>query len=138
MKRIWKKRQSMGIKSFVGLMFALLLTGVAVAEEGATHKLDEIVVTATKTPKKLENVPAVVTIIGPEEIEATPARTVGDLLADLPGVFPSEPQGVGVVTPQTVTMRGNGFTGHTLVLVDGQRINSPSNDYTYLTAIPVR
>jgi outer membrane receptor for ferrienterochelin and colicin len=128
----------MGIKSFVGLMFALLLTGVAVAEEGATHKLDEIVVTATKTPKKLENVPAVVTIIGPEEIEATPARTVGDLLVDLPGVFPSEPQGVGVVTPQTVTMRGNGFTGHTLVLVDGQRINSPSNDYTYLTAIPVR
>jgi outer membrane receptor for ferrienterochelin and colicin len=138
MKRIWKKRQAIGIKSFVGLMLALMLTGVAVAEEESPQKLDDVVVTATKTPKKLENVPAVVTIISSEEIEATPARTVGDLLADLPGVFPTEPQGVGVVTPQKVTMRGNGFAGHTLVLLDGQRINNPSTDYTYLTTIPVR
>jgi outer membrane receptor for ferrienterochelin and colicin len=86
----------------------------------------------------LENVPAVVSVIGPEEIEATPARTVGDLLANLPGVFPAEPQGVGVVTPQKVTMRGNGFAGHTLVLLDGQRINNPSTDYAYLTTMPVR
>jgi outer membrane receptor for ferrienterochelin and colicin len=138
MKWIWKKRQAMGAKCFAGLMLALLLAGVAIAEEQTPRKLDDVVVTATKTPKKLENVPAVVTVIGPEEIEATPARTVGDLLADLPGVLPSEPQGVGVVTPQKVTMRGNGFAGHTLVLLDGQRINNPSTDYTYVTAIPVR
>ncbi|MGD9367461.1 MAG: TonB-dependent receptor [Desulfobacteraceae bacterium] len=138
MEWIWKKRQTMGVKCFAGMMLAFLLAGVAVAEEQSSQKLDDVVVTATKTPKKLENVPAVVTIIGPEEIEATPARTVGDLLFDLPGVYPTEPQGVGVVTPQKVTMRGNGFAGHTLVLLDGQRINNPSTDYTYLTTMPVR
>ncbi|MFW6373357.1 MAG: TonB-dependent receptor plug domain-containing protein [Thermodesulfobacteriota bacterium] len=101
-------------------------------------RLDPVVVTATKSPKKLENVPAVVTVIGPEEIEAIPARTVGDLLADLPGVYPYEPQGVGLVTPQSVTLRGIGFPGHTLILLDGQKINTPFTDYAYLTTIPVR
>ncbi len=118
----------------------LLFADVTRAEENErdVYKLDEIVVTATKTPKKLGNVPAVVTVISSEDIEATPARTVGDLLADLPGVYANEPQGVGLVTPQNVAMRGNGFTGHTLILLDGQRMNSPSNDFTNLTTIPVR
>jgi outer membrane receptor for ferrienterochelin and colicin len=116
----------------------IYLSGTPVLAEEEVTQLEPVVVTATKTPKKLENVPAVVTVIGQQEIEATPARTVGDLLVDLPGVFPTEPQGVGVVTPQKVTMRGNGFTGHTLVLLDGQRINNPSTDYTYLTTLPVR
>jgi outer membrane receptor for ferrienterochelin and colicin len=138
MKRILSERSGIWIKVVLSLMVSFLLAGAGWAEQKSTQKLDDIVVTATKTPKKLENVPAVVTIIGPEEVEATPARTVGDLLADLPGVFPAEPQGVGVVTPQNVTMRGNGFSGHTLVLLDGQRINNPSTDYTYLTTMPVR
>lgn len=119
---------------------AMLFINTATAEEkeSEAYEMDEIVVTATKTPKKLENVPAVVTIVGPEEIESAPARTVGDLIGDLPGVRAYEPQGVGYVTPQTLTLRGNGFTGHTLILLDGQRMNSPSNDYAYLTMLPIR
>jgi outer membrane receptor for ferrienterochelin and colicin len=101
-------------------------------------ELEPVVVTATKTPKKLENVPAVVTLISSEEIETMPAKTVGDLLANLPGVFTSEPQGVGVVTPQSITISGNGFPGATLILLDGQKINTPFTDYAYLTTIPVR
>jgi len=111
------------------------LNGLA-AEQ--TSQLETVVVTATKTPKKLENVPAVVTVIGPKEIEAIPARTVGDLLADLPGLYPYEPQGAGVVTPQSTTLRGIGFPGHTLILLDGQKINTPFTDYAYLTTIPPR
>ena len=118
--------------------WGLLFSNVTGAEEKKIYNLEEIVITATKTPKKLENVPAVVTIIGAEEIESKPARTVGDLLADLPGFTAKEPQGVGLITPQTVSMRGNGFTGHTLILLNGQRMNSPANDYTYLTTLPVR
>jgi outer membrane cobalamin receptor len=95
MKRILSERSGIWIKVVLSLMVSFLLAGAGWAEQKSTQKLDDIVVTATKTPKKLENVPAVVTIIGPEEVEATPARTVGDLLADLPGVFPAEPQGVG-------------------------------------------
>ncbi|MFP4475682.1 MAG: TonB-dependent receptor plug domain-containing protein [Desulfatibacillaceae bacterium] len=124
----------------LALLLAASMAAVpnVLAEEEESERLDPVVVTATKTPKSLENVPAVVTIIGPEEIEATPARTVGDLLADLPGVYPYEPQGSGLVTPQSVNMRGIGFPGHTLILLDGQKINTPFTDYAYLTTIPVR
>ncbi|GAB6161558.1 ligand-gated channel protein [Desulfothermus naphthae] len=103
-----------------------------------TFKMEEIVVTATKTPKKLENVPATVTIIGPEQIKAMPARTVGDLLADLPGVQAYEPQGVGCVTPQKVRMRGMAYWGHVLIMIDGQPMNNPFTQIPYLTLIPIK
>lgn len=102
------------------------------------HELETVVVTATKTPKKLENIPAVVTVIDQDEIQTMPARTVFDLIADLPGVSFNEPQGEGLVTPQLLTMRGQGFTGSTLILLDGQRIDSPFTNYAYLTTVPVR
>lgn len=100
-------------------------------------ELDRIIVTATRTPKKQENVPAVVTVIGKEQIEATPARTVGDLIGILPGISATEPQGAGVVTPQSQTIRGNGFPGHAMILLDGQPLNTPYTDYAYLTTVPI-
>lgn len=120
------------------LMFFTLGDTAFAAMPEAPNRLDPIVFTATKTPKKLENVPAVMTIIGPEQIESMPARTVGDILADLPGVYPHEPQGAGVVTPQSISIGGNGFPGATLILLDGQKINTPFTDYAYLTTIPIR
>lgn len=106
--------------------------------EQVEQEFETIVVTATKTPKKVEDVPAVITVIEKEELEAIPARTVFDLIADLPGVSFNEPQGEGLVTPQLLTIRGQGFTGSTLILLDGQRIDSPFTYYSYLTTIPVR
>jgi len=120
---------------WISVLILLVWTWPLAAEE---FELEPIVVTATKSEKKLENVPAVVTVIGQDEIETIPARTAGDLLADLPGVYAFEPQGVGLVTPQSVSMRGIGFPGNTLILLDGQRINTPFTDYAYLTTIPVR
>jgi len=107
-------------------------------EKQVVHELDRMVVTATRTPKKQENVPATVTVIHPEDIEATPAQTVGDLLGALPGVEATEPEGVGMVTPQSLRIRGNGFPGHALILLDGQPINTPYTGYAYLTTVPVR
>ena len=137
------------MKKFIVILASLLLIGShgVFAEEPGKDKapkkqkeiaLEEIVVTATKTPKKLENVPATVTIIKPEEIKAKPARTVGDLLADLPGVQAYEPQGAGCVTPQKVRMRGMAYWGHVLIMVDGQPMNNPFTQIPYLTLIPIK
>ena len=104
-------------------------------------ELEEMVVTttiATKTKKTLKNVPAVVTIIDQEQIKEMPAQSVTDLLKDLPGVQFSEPQGVGLVTPQTSVIRGNGFRGHTMVMVDGQPFNAAHHGYAYMSLIPVK
>ncbi len=123
---------------FWEVLICIFLVGMTAIAEETVNRLEPVVVTATKTPKKLENVPAVVTVITSEEIETIPARTVGDLLADLPGVYTSEPQGVGLVTPQSISIGGNGFPGATLILLDGQKINTPFTDYAYLTTVPVR
>ncbi len=120
------------------LFFCFLFADGAVAASHQATEIEPMVVTATKTPKNQENIPAVVTVIDPEEIETIPAQTIGDLLAHLPGVYVSEPQGVGLVTPQSITMGGNGFPGATLILLDGQKINTPFTDYAYLTTLPVR
>ncbi len=128
------------MKGCVVMLCACLIlwnTPVEASAEKA-HELETVVVTATKTPKKLENVPAVVTVIDQDEIQTMPARTVFDLIADLPGVSFNEPQGEGLVTPQLLTIRGQGFTGSTLILLDGQRIDSPFTNYAYLTTVPVR
>ena len=109
----------------------------AETEQIVMPQMDTVVVTATKSEKKLENIPAVVNVITAEEIAVMPGRTVGDLLADLPGISAHEPQGVGVVTPQSQTISGNGFPGATLILLDGQKINTPMTDYAYLTTVPV-
>lgn len=123
---------------FWPVILGICLTGSATMAKDTVMQLDPVVVTATKTPKKLENIPAVVTVITAEEIKSMPARTVGDLLADLPGVYAYEPQGVGVVTPQSISVAGSGFPGETLILLDGQKINNPFTDYAYLSTVPVR
>ncbi len=134
-----KGDEAMGIRILT--MIAIFVT-LGLIRDGSTFQketeMETVIVTATKTARKVENVPAVVRIITSEEIDLMPARTVGDLLRDLPGVYPTEPQGEGLVTPQSITIAGVGFPGATLILLDGQRINTPFTDYAYLTTIPVR
>lgn len=102
------------------------------------YGLEEIIVTATRTPKSPESVPATVTVITREEIETMEARTLGDLLADLPGVQVYLPQGEGCVTPQRVRMRGMGWWGHVLVMLDGQPIHDPFTLIPEITFIPTK
>jgi len=127
MKRIWKKRQEIGIKSLVGLMLALLLAGVAVADEGSTHKLDDVVVTATRTERIKEELPAAVTVIDKEELRQTPAMSPLELLDQAAGVISYNTKGfLSSSTANKTIVRGLGgiSSGHVLVLVDGV----PSND----------
>lgn len=112
----------MGIKRFVGLIIVLMLTGVAVAEEAATQKLDEIVVTATKTEKIVEEAPASVTVVTQAEMQRRNISTVDDALAEIPGVFVKRSKGL---MDSTSSVRMRGFSGdeYTLILIDGQPLN---------------
>ena len=58
--------------------------GIAAAEEPA--ELDEITVTATKTPRKQVQVPAAVDVVSQETIEESRGWNVGETLEALPGV----------------------------------------------------
>lgn len=79
----------------------------------------EIVVTATRTPRALQEVPASVTVISEEDIEASGAKKIDDVIRLIPGIDVRRSLGVVTMSP-TVSMRGMGDQpGRTLVMIDG-------------------
>ncbi|MBI3097868.1 MAG: TonB-dependent receptor [Planctomycetes bacterium] len=83
----------------------------------------ERVVTATRTSVEAEAVGSSITILTREEFERHQSRTVADALRSVEGLEVVQTGGPGRTT--SVFIRG-GESGHTLVLIDGQRITSPT------------
>lgn len=101
--------------------------GDAEAEENFSideKLLDEVVVTATRTPKALKEVPVVTRLISTEEIERSDASNIQDLLAEeLPGLE------FGYAMTQETTLNLSGFGGNAvLFLVDGERLAGETMD----------
>ena len=101
--------------------------GDAEAEENFSideKLLDEVVVTATRTPKALKEVPVVTRLISTEEIERSDASNIHDLLAEeLPGLE------FGYAMTQETTLNLSGFGGNAvLFLVDGERLAGETMD----------
>ena len=107
--------------------------GIGQAEDTAPQRLKEVVVTATRTPVPVEQSASAVTIIDAEAIEAKQAKTVLEVLRDVPGLDVRQLGGLGGQT--SVFMRG-GNSSHTLVMIDGVQVNSPTTgafDFSDLT-----
>ena len=83
--------------------------------------LDQVVVTATRTPQPREAVIADVSVIQAEEIKRAGQSTLVELLAMQPGVEMSNNGGAGKLS--NIFMRGTN-SGHVVVLIDGMRVNS--------------
>lgn len=83
---------------------------------------DRITVTATGSEEPVDEVPLPVTVIDREEIEATQEESLADLLRRVPGLTVMRSGGEGAVT--SVFTRGT-ESDHTLVMLDGVRLNSP-------------
>lgn len=109
------------------------------AEE--TVRLDPVVVSAARVEQQLRDVPANVTVITREDIEQSPARTVDDLLRQVPGfsLFRRSSSMVTHPTTQGVSLRGIGPSGvsRTLVLLDGVPLNDPFGGWIYWSKVPL-
>ncbi len=103
-------------------------------------RVEPVVVTATRTPQRLADVPASVTVLTKEDIAASPAQTVDDLLRQVPGfsLFRRSSSLVTHPTTQGVSLRGIGPSGasRSLVLLDGVPINDPFGGWVYWSRIP--
>lgn len=95
----------------------LTLAAASFAEE--TVKSEEVQVTATRSLRELRDVPMSVSVMNAEDIEKSGARTVGELLEDVPGV---QVQNDGSQGLKRVSIRGEDAF-RTLVLIDGQKIS---------------
>ena len=100
-----------------------LLFAVAVHARIAQSNTPDIVVTPSRTDEPIQRAGSAVTVITADEIEQSSVRDVGDLLRRSPGLTVTQNGGPGQI--QTVRMRG-GESRHTLVLIDGIRVNDPS------------
>ena len=89
----------------------------ALAEETVTSQ--SVKVTASRVEQELQDVNMSVSVVTAEDIEKSDAKTIGDLLKDVPGVRVNNDGSQGM---KRVSIRGED-SFRTLVLIDGQKIS---------------
>lgn len=119
-------------KSIIASAIALAFASPAFAE--TSIELDDVVVTATRTPQPREAVIADVTVIDAETIERSGQTTLVELLQQQAGVEVSNNGGAGKTS--NIFIRGTN-SSHVLVLIDGLRSQSATTGTTTFENIPL-
>ena len=130
------KKNYVNVVAGLGLVQLALLNTAAHAQE-KNRALDTVVVTATRSPKKLSETGRVVTIISAEQINRSQGKSLPELLNTVPGItFSGANNAPGVSS--SVFLNG-ALSGNILVLIDGFPVNNAgSTDGSYdLNAFPV-
>ena len=118
MRRAYKGFNMDITKQLVLIFLMGFLSSITLGDE--TKDLDTIVVTATRTNIAIDDATLPVTIIGRDQIEQSLARDISQLLRFEAGLDIGRNGGPGQTT--SLFLRGT-ESNHTLVLVDGVRIN---------------
>jgi len=130
------KKNCVFVAAGLGLVQLALLSTAARAQD-TTRVLNDVEVTATRSPKKLSETGRVVTIISAKDIERVQGETLPQLLNNVAGItFSGANNAPGISS--SLFLRG-ASTGNTLILVDGFPVNNASaidNRYD-LNAFPV-
>lgn len=86
--------------------------------------LDQIVITATRTPKALKDAPVVTRLISANDLKLSDATNIQDLLTEqMPGLE------FGYAMSQETSLNMNGFGGNAILfLVDGERLAGETMD----------
>jgi vitamin B12 transporter len=106
-------------RSLLSASLLIALSPAARAADGST--LPDVVVTATRVETPRKDVLAAVTVLDRAAIEKSQANDVLELLGRQPGVDVVRTGGPGSLS--TLNLRGSN-SNHTLVLIDGLRVNS--------------
>ncbi len=112
----------------------------ASVDGGVTLWGEETVITATRSPERLRDVPADVTVVNSATIDRSPSVTVDQLLQAVPtfDTFRRSSSIGSDPTSEGVSLRGVGpsATSRSLVLVDGVPANDAFGDWVYWRSIP--
>ncbi len=111
-------------RTFFSSVIFLAVTA-AVFDAGAVTEIPPVIVSAARTEQSALTTPASIAVITREQIEASGARHIIEVLRGQGGVQVNDLYGDG--SRASVDMRGFGETAasNTLVLVDGRRLNNP-------------
>ena len=117
-------------KKIVAAILAVSSSPHVLAQDAAEQP--EVVVTATRTARTVDETLASVSVISRADIERSAAPDLFELLRLQPGIDVVRPGGAGQAT--TVFLRGTN-SNHTLVLIDGVRVASTNSglfDFAHL------
>ncbi len=116
-----------------GLCAAVLSVSAALGDE-TTVKLNEVVVTATKTEQDPKDVTQSVTVITADDIKKSGASTVAEAVERTAGVEVNDYGPKGSLSD--ISIRGSSYQ-QVLVLLDGRRLNSASAGGFNMSDLPV-
>jgi iron complex outermembrane receptor protein len=92
--------------------------------QGEAAKMDDMVVTATRTEEPLKEVPGRIEVITREQLKEMPVQTVDEALSYISGAHQERTSGLDSFK-SVVSLRGMGNTqGRTLVMLDGVPLNT--------------
>lgn len=95
----------------------------AAAARLSSRASDDIITVYSRVPQRIDQVGSAASLFTAEDIELADLQVLDDVLQRLPGVAVTRSGGFG----QNTQVRMRGFTTkHTLILVDGVRMNNPS------------
>ena len=115
---------------------SLLFSAVSMAFSApiVAEEQSPIIVTATRTAQTADASLASVTVITRDDLEASQAQTIVEILQTVTGIHVSRSGGIGKIT--SIYMRGT-ESDHTLVLIDGVRASSAtSGGYSWNSLSP--
>jgi vitamin B12 transporter len=121
-------------KTLLAIACGMACNTLALAEQDSIYLMDEIVVTASRTPMAMTDLVSDVTIIRGEEIREAGATSLTAVLQSQSGIEIAAQGGLG--SQSSLFIRGAN-ANHTLVLLDGMRINSATVGLTALEHIPL-
>jgi vitamin B12 transporter len=122
-------------RSRLGLALAsLALAGASLRAQdttrarGDTARLGPVVVTATRSPVRLADAPAAVSVLRGDELRAAGITSVADALRRVPGVTLAQSGSFGGTT--ALFLRG-GESKYVKVLIDGVPVNNPGGEFDF-------
>jgi vitamin B12 transporter len=110
--------------SLIALAAAQAAVPQAAIDTGKYLDAHEIVVTATRAEQDQSQVGQAITVITAGDLQRRQLPVISDLLATTPGITVARNGGPGQLT--AVRIRG-AEDGHTLVVIDGVRVNDPTS-----------
>lgn len=114
------------------ILLPFLMISSALAEEKI--KLEEVVITATKIEKSVEDVAQDVTVITKKEIESGSYRSISEVVRNVMGINLFEYGNRGATA--SVSLRGS-TSEQVLILIDGKRLNKPGDGQVDLNTISI-
>jgi len=115
---------------------------VVADSQGAGRRLNEVVVTATRTEGRVREMPALVTVVDRPAIQRAASRTMPDLLRGIPGIttrdyLTSVSAHPTRMAPSLRGLGGGTSAGRTLVLMDGMPIADPFAGWVHWARVPL-